>query len=431
MRSFRISVGQDKMIIHIVMLVTLASMVFITPFDNQFRFTLGVAVLSTLLFSFPKLPAFRIVFISGVSIVSFRVAVSFFLGQNNLEAVFMGHIPALAYYVTFGTLFELFDIRNLLDKFTVVILLLSATDALSNIVELLFRPALQAVDYELALASVIFIAMARSIIALYGYTLLKKYHSFVLVQEQLRRYAELMLMIAKLKAELFYLKKSSQDIESVMERSYWLYNHLKQQEWDEELLSPNAGKALEIARDIHEVKKDYTRVISGIENVLKPTSLDRYMNFSEVFYIIEQNVLRYIEASGKNITITFHYTEDFLTDRYYTIVSLLDNLIMNAIEASGQSGNIRVKQSRNAGEYIFQVEDDGIGITADELLFVFKPGYSTKFSPETGKMSTGLGLAHVKNLTEDLGGVVSVSSVTGRGAKFIVTIPREKLILQD
>jgi two-component system sensor histidine kinase YcbA len=416
-----------------VLLVTLASMVFITPFDNQFRFTLGVTVLSTLLFSFYELPVLSVVLASGVSIVGTRVALSFFLGQDSFFAVFLAHIPALAYYVTFGVLFQLFDIRSVINNFPVAILLLSSTDALGNIIELFFRPALQTVDYEIALASIILIAMARSIIALYAYALLRRYHSFVLDQEQLRRYSELMLMIAKLKTELFYLKKSSQDIESVMERSYWLYNQLKQQERDEEILTPNAGKALEIAREIHEVKKDYTRVITGIENVLNPSEQDQYVNFSELYYNIEQNVCRYLEASGKDISITFHYEEDFLTARHYTIVSLLDNLIMNAIEACGESGNgnIRVIQLRAGEDYMFQVEDDGVGINTEELLLVFKPGYSTKFSPKTGKMSTGLGLCHVKNLTEDLGGTVSVSSIMGKGAKFTVTIPRRNLALEE
>ncbi|MDU4961052.1 MAG: sensor histidine kinase [Sporomusaceae bacterium] len=429
MKNFHLDIGRQKLLLHTVMLVTLSSMVFVYPFDNQFRITLGVAVLSTLLLSFPQLPAFRLVLASGVSIVLFRAGISLLLGQSSLSSALVMHLPALAYYFTFGVLFELFTIRQLLGNFPLVILLLSLTDALSNMVELLFRPTLRAVGYEMALASVILLALVRSGIAVYGYVVLKQYHSFVLVQEKLKRYSDLMLMIAKLKTELFYLRKSSQDIESVMERSYWLYNRLKQQERTEggSRAEQNAGKALEIAREIHEVKKDYTRVLAGIENVLMPSSQENMMRFSEVFNNIEQNVLRYIENAGKPIAITFQYDEDFLTDQHYTIVSLLDNLIMNAIEACGDAGNICVSQTRKGQEYSFEVADDGVGIASEELLFVFKPGYSTKFSPETGKMSTGLGLCHVKNLSEDLGGTVSVASAAGKGATFIVSIPVERL----
>lgn len=429
--SFSLRTPRPRLILHAVMLVTLASMVFIYPFDNQFRFTLGVAVLSILILSFPELPAFPVILLSGAAIVAQRVAVSLLLGQqSSFTMAFLSHIPAFAYYVVFGMMFELFTIRKVVNRFPLGVLLLSTTDALSNIVELFFRPALQTVNYETALAGVILIALVRSVIAVYGYMLLQRYHSFVLVQDKLRRYSELLVMTAKLKTELFYLKKSSQDIETVMERSYWLYNQLKQQEQSGAKMEQPAGEALIIARDIHEVKKDYSRVITSIEKVLNPSGLDQsqYMKLSEVFDIIEQNVLRYIAASGKEIAISFHYTEDFFTHRYYTVVSLLDNLIMNAIEACNPSGAIWVTQSSEGKDCIFSVEDDGSGIETEEWALLFQPGYSTKFSPVTGKMSTGLGLCHVKNLSEDMGGTVRVASVVGQGAKFVIMIPRENLI---
>lgn len=428
MRSLRLSLSQQKLMIHAVMLVTLGSMVFVYPFDNQFRFTLGVAFMMTLLLYLTELSAFRFIAACGISIVVFRAFMSFLLGEGVLVSGFMAHLPALTYYISFGVLFELLDIRKMISNFPLTLLLLSTTDAISNVVELLFRPTLKSVGYEAVLASIILIAIIRSVLSVYAYVLLKHYHSFALVQDQLKQYSELMLMIAKLKAELFYLRKSSQDIESVMERSYWLYNQLKQSDGDE-AQKLNAGKALEIARDIHEVKKDYARVITGIEKVLKPSS--QCMMFSEVFTIIEQNVRRYLEASEKNISISFQCEEDFPTNRYYTIVSILDNLIMNAIEACGPEGNIRVTQSRREEDYVLEVSDDGIGIESEEFAFLFKPGYSTKFSRETGKMSTGLGLAHVRNLTESMEGTVSVSSVKKEGAKFIVTVRREKLLAPD
>lgn len=427
MRSLRWSLSRQKLMIHAVLLVTLGSMVFVYPFDNHFRFTLGVAFLTTLLLYLTELSAFRFILVSGISIVVFRTLMAMLLGGASAGSALMENLPALAYYISFGVLFKLFDIRKMIGNFPLVLLLLSATDAASNIIELIFRPTLKSVGYEAVLASVMLIAIVRSVLSVYAYVLLKHYYSFALVQDQLKQYAEMMLLIAKLKAELFYLRKSSQDIESVMERSYWLYNQLKQSEQDE-VQALSAGKALEIARDIHEVKKDYARVISGIENILKPSSPSQYMMFSEIFTIIEQNVRRYLAVSERNISISFHYEEDFLTGRHYTIVSILDNLIMNAIEACSIEGNIRVTQSRQEDNYVLAVIDNGIGLDPEEFTFLFKPGYSTKFSRETGKMSTGLGLAHVRNLTESLEGTVSVSSAQGTGTRFVITIPRYKLL---
>lgn len=424
-------VRQHRLELNTIMLVTLTSMVFIYPFDNHFRFTLGIAVLSTLLLYFPELPSVRFTIACGICIVALRTTIYFFIGPEELDDTLFRHSPALLYYVIFGILFKLLSIRTFIDNLPVAVLLLTLTDALSNLAELLFRPTLQPVSFDLILASIVSAGLVRSIITVYGYVLLKHYHAFVLEQNQLKHYAELTMMTAKLKTELFYLQKSSQDIENVMERSYWLYNQLNHNEDEAGNRESNAASALEIAREIHEVKKDYARVITGIENILKPSSLEQFMNLSEILYIIEQNVRRYLASSNKAISITFNYTEDFKTGRHYTIVSLLDNLIMNAIDACGQSGHIRVMQTTAGTDIVFEVRDNGCGIHSQEIALVFRPGFSTKFSLQTGKISTGLGLSHVKNLTESLKGTVSVSSYIGKGARFMITIPREEIIIRE
>ncbi|TCL33610.1 two-component system sensor histidine kinase YcbA [Anaerospora hongkongensis] len=424
-------VRQHRLELNTIMLVTLTSMVFIYPFDNHFRFTLGIAVLSTLLLYFPELPAVRFTIACGVCIVALRTAIYFFIGPEELDDTLFRHSPAFLYYVIFGILFKLLSIRTFIDNLPVAVLLLTLTDALSNLAELLLRPTLQPVSFDLILASIVSAGLVRSIITVYGYVLLKQYHAFVLEQNQLKHYAELTMMTAKLKTELFYLQKSSQDIENVMERSYWLYNQLNHNEDEAGNRESNSASALEIAREIHEVKKDYARVITGIENILKPSSLEQFMNLSEVLYIIEQNVRRYLASSNKAISITFDHTEDFKTGRHYTIVSLLDNLIMNAIDACGKSGHIRVLQTTSGTDIVFEVRDNGCGIHSQEIALVFQPGFSTKFSLQTGKISTGLGLSHVKNLTESLKGTVSVSSSIGKGARFMITIPREELIIRE
>jgi two-component system sensor histidine kinase YcbA len=224
-------------------------------------------------------------------------------------------------------------------------------------------------------------------------------------------------------SELYYLNKSSQDIERVMEDSYWLYKHLHARgEAD-----PSAVQALAVARNIHEVKKDYHRVAAGIEAILHPSSTVKGLRLAEIFFIIEQNTRRYLAGIDKKIAITFSYEFDFVSDQHYAIVSILDNLIINAVEACGETGVIRVTERTEAGEIVFAVEDNGCGIKAEDFDLLFAVGYSTKFSPDTGKMSTGLGLSHVKNLTEMLDGTVTVASEAGM-TRFTVTLPMHAII---
>lgn len=414
--------------LHIVLLVTLSSMVFIYPFDNQFRFTLGVAVLSALLLFFTEVPVVMTVLLSGASIIVCRIVLAFILGDQPLSVVCQTYAPAIAYYVVFSIMFLGLAIRRYCDRFLRLVLLLSIADSLGNIVQMFFWPDISAVGYGKAAAGLIALACVRSVIGAYGYMLLKRYQVLTLLQEQGRRYSELMLMTARLKTELFYLKKSSHDIESVMERSYRLYNQLKQTQ-SLSTTPTEAVQALAIARDIHEIKKDYTRVIAGVEQVLTAPEVEQWMRLSELFVIMRQNIIRYLAITKSDIIIEFQCGCDFITDCHYILVSLLDNLIMNAIEACGSGGAIKISQYCSDGNCIFVVADNGIGIKADALAVLFNPGYSSKFSPVTGKMSTGLGLYHVKNLTEGLGGTVAVSTGAGQGTVFTVIIPEQKLKL--
>jgi len=170
-------------------------------------------------------------------------------------------------------------------------------------------------------------------------------------------------------------------------------------------------------------------VVTGIENVLHPSATVNGLRLAEIFFIIEQNTRRYLAGIDKKISITFMHDFDFVTDQHYAIVSILDDLIINAIEACGDTGAIKVTERGSAGEIVFAVEDNGCGIKAEDFDLLFAVGYSTKFCPDTGKMSTGLGLAHVKNLTEMLAGTVTLESEVGRQTRFTVTLPKRSIVL--
>ncbi|HEX4459932.1 MAG TPA: HAMP domain-containing sensor histidine kinase, partial [Polyangia bacterium] len=66
--------------------------------------------------------------------------------------------------------------------------------------------------------------------------------------------------------------------------------------------------------------------------------------------------------------------------------------------------------------------DDGVGIAPEDAARIFEPFYTTK---GRGK-GTGLGLAICRELTNALGGRITVDSAPGRGSTFTVTLPRSE-----
>lgn len=411
------------MITYVVLLVSITNMLFTYPFDGNFRFTLSVIVLAILLLYFKRLPIIRIAVLSGALILLLRTAVKYPFNDDLLVGVFMNNLPSFGYYLVYGFLFRFFKIRDHTDNITALILLLCLCDIASNCVELIIRGEVVGLSLETILKYIVAVGVGRAVLAVAGYYSLKRYRDFVLAEDYAARYADLILILAKLRAELFYLKKSSADIELVMEKGYTLYQTLNRACPGElaQLDSP-AARALAIARDIHEVKKDYYRVTKGIEEILDVAVSEEGLPLSEFFQIVEQNTRRYISSLDKPVTITFNYNGELITDKYYNIVSILNNLIINAIEAVLPTGIIAVTGHCRDGNLVLVVADNGPGIATEETELIFAPGYSTKFSEVTGQMSTGLGLSHVKNLAESLGGEIKLTSQPGKTV-FTVLLP--------
>lgn len=420
------------LILNTVFLVGLTSALSVHPFDNHFRFTFGVTMLSILLLYFPRLPVIITTSLSAVVIMISRILL-YVLTDSDIDLVttIMLSLPTLCYYLVFGLGFHFLRIRNNLRNIPVMMVKLSTVDFLSNLVELFFRHTFSISESAGFFTSLVGVAVLRSILTAYGYYALKQYRVFIMAEDRLKRYTQLVMVFAKVKTELYFLQKSSQDIEQVMEESFLLFQELEALAVKDNNISPSSAQALKIAKDIHEVKKDYYRVIKGIEDVVTPPSTEQGMNISEIFYIIEQNTVRFLNVDTKKTRIIYRHDDNFITDKHYVIASILNNLIINAVEVCGEYGVITVSQSRRGNQIVFCVEDNGHGIAEEDLELIFVPGYSTKYSETTGKMSTGLGLAHVKNLTEMLGGELYVDSKVGQGTKFSVAVALGSLLKEQ
>lgn len=99
------------------------------------------------------------------------------------------------------------------------------------------------------------------------------------------------------------------------------------------------------------------------------------------------------------------------------------NLVINAGEAIEGSGTVEVRVGRagssengGPGQVWLEVEDDGVGMTAEEQARAFEPYFTTK------QEGTGLGLSSVRGIVQQAGGEVSLRSEEGVGTVFRVLL---------
>ena len=99
------------------------------------------------------------------------------------------------------------------------------------------------------------------------------------------------------------------------------------------------------------------------------------------------------------------------------------NLIHNAVNYSRAGGEVRVRAWIEDGRLLFQVEDNGSGIPAEQLEHIFEKYHRVKNSGGGWEHGTGLGLSIVKQLVELHGGSIKVRSSVGCGTEIAVEIP--------
>lgn len=103
---------------------------------------------------------------------------------------------------------------------------------------------------------------------------------------------------------------------------------------------------------------------------------------------------------------------------------IIKNLLANAIFYNRDHGQVWVRWHDNGQQVQFQVQDTGIGIAADMQKRIFERFYRVDPSRSKNSGGTGLGLSIVKEITESLGGQVTLHSQLTVGSTFTITLPK-------
>ncbi|MBT4431217.1 MAG: GAF domain-containing protein, partial [Nitrospinaceae bacterium] len=105
------------------------------------------------------------------------------------------------------------------------------------------------------------------------------------------------------------------------------------------------------------------------------------------------------------------------------ITQIMTNLLDNAVKYSPEGGTITLKTEAVSGEVIITVEDEGLGMTPDEISVIFERFSQLESGINTRAGGLGLGLGIVKKLLEMHGGRILVKSTKGVGSTFSLILP--------
>lgn len=127
------------------------------------------------------------------------------------------------------------------------------------------------------------------------------------------------------------------------------------------------------------------------------------------------------ERSAISLKVTDVVDASMVVD-YARLLRVMGNLIGNAIKYSPPDSLVTVGATRDAGNVLITVADNGRGMTHDEQRHAFDQGWQGAEGMVRGD-GAGLGLAIVKSLIEEQGGRVELASEPGRGTRVTICLP--------
>ena len=413
-----------KTIFIVATCIALASQININLFVPGFIISLSVIILPVLLYFNREFNPIVLTFITAIASPLYR-GFMLYISDVNLNQVANMVSPDIIFYFTYGILYYFLYWKRTNANLTIFFVSAFTSDFISNVLEISvtmnFKGYQYAIFQELAIIAFIRTTIAVCVILLF------RYYRFLLVRvEHEERYRKLILITSNVKSEIYFMNKNKTDIEDVMKKAYYLYKTLSENNYPIEY----ANTSLDVAKDVHEIKKDYASVIKGLEELFDEKEENVKMDIKDIANIIEDDVKEYIRSNKLDISLDFKIYENFSVEKHYYLVSIMRNLIYNSIDAmeKRKNGYIRIVVKKDQDDCIFLVSDNGSGIKSENIDYIFNPGFSTRFNEETGDICRGIGLAHVKSIiNEAFSGSISVVSEEKKGTKFTIKIKEDKI----
>jgi len=132
-----------------------------------------------------------------------------------------------------------------------------------------------------------------------------------------------------------------------------------------------------------------------------------------------------LEARGADLSVEYCPEALPVSVDSSALTVVLNNLLDNAVKYSPEaSKKVRVRLLRENDLAVMQVEDEGVGVTEQEMKHIFDRFYRVGSEMTRESKGVGLGLHLVKSITEAMNGWVRVEANEPKGTRFMIVLPR-------
>ncbi|MEM7074433.1 MAG: cache domain-containing protein [Pseudomonadota bacterium] len=190
-------------------------------------------------------------------------------------------------------------------------------------------------------------------------------------------------------------------------------------------LDPDKQSELKTEFDLIDAQTHRINIIVGkLLNFTRPDEMSDLMTLVDAAKTVEDSLILVAPDLRKHAIVTqvTHVPSPSFRVIETELQQVVVNLVINATQAMGTGGKLTIKTCPATREGVpgteILVEDTGPGIPPDKIDNVFDPFMTTKLGS-----GSGLGLSISQTLVTRVGGLISVSSVLGKGAAFSVWFP--------
>ena len=168
------------------------------------------------------------------------------------------------------------------------------------------------------------------------------------------------------------------------------------------------------------IKEEINKILFLLQDFLTMTKIKISEDILDITMLLEE-IIDHFEPIliNKKIAFEFYIPEDeiFIFGDYNRLNQVFTNIITNSMEAVDKNGMIKIYTKLNAKEIIIFFEDDGIGISKENLAKIFEPFFTTK---ENG---TGLGVALAFEIIKAHKGKIKYNSTLNKGTIVEIKLP--------